>query len=392
MGGHSPGFMTVTRTIPVTEFASAERLPIEVVRRQASEIERLPLAACLLNSGINHVFILNDRRQVVWASQNAGDLAAEPDREWVFGKRPGEVLGCVHLAEEGAECGATDYCAECGAFSAILGGLAGEVTRRECRITRMIRCQPEALDLLISATPLEFNSARFVVVAIADIGHEKRRQAFERIFFHDLLASAGGLEGLLDDLKSEAPSTMQPMLELARREFLNMLEQVQAQRDLMAAERHDLQVAPGKVEACGFLRELVQIHATDPAAQGVRIGIEPGRALIWITTDRTLLRRVLRNLLNNAVEASKPGETVTVGCELAGGEARFWIRNESVMPPAIRHQIFNRSFSTKGAGHGLGTYSARLLTQEYLKGRVTFESNDGQGTTFSIVLPLCLPG
>jgi sensor histidine kinase regulating citrate/malate metabolism len=49
-------------------------------------------------------------------------------------------------------------------------------------------------------------------------------------------------------------------------------------------------------------------------------------------------------------------------------------------------QLFQRSFSTKGTGRGLGTYSIRLLTENYLEGKVSFVSNEAEGTVFSIEL------
>ena len=57
------------------------------------------------------------------------------------------------------------------------------------------------------------------------------------------------------------------------------------------------------------------------------------------------------------------------------------------MTEAVRHQIFQRSFSTKGPGRGLGTYSVKLFTEQYLKGKVGFESLEGKGTTFFVSLP-----
>jgi len=58
------------------------------------------------------------------------------------------------------------------------------------------------------------------------------------------------------------------------------------------------------------------------------------------------------------------------------------------MPEAVRLQVFQRSFSTKGGrGRGVGTYSARLLAERYLGGRLSFSSVAGQGTTFVLDLP-----
>jgi sensor histidine kinase regulating citrate/malate metabolism len=58
------------------------------------------------------------------------------------------------------------------------------------------------------------------------------------------------------------------------------------------------------------------------------------------------------------------------------------------MPEKVKLQIFNRSFSTKGIGRGIGTYSIKLITEGYLKGIVDFESAEERGTTFTIQLPL----
>jgi len=53
-----------------------------------------------------------------------------------------------------------------------------------------------------------------------------------------------------------------------------------------------------------------------------------------------------------------------------------------LMPEPVRLQIFQKSFSTKGAGRGLGTYSMRLFSERYLKGAVTFRSTKSEGTRF----------
>jgi signal transduction histidine kinase len=58
------------------------------------------------------------------------------------------------------------------------------------------------------------------------------------------------------------------------------------------------------------------------------------------------------------------------------------------MPKEVQMQIFQRSFSTKGKGRGIGTYSIKLLTETYLGGKVSFRSEERHGTTFRIDLPL----
>ena len=59
-----------------------------------------------------------------------------------------------------------------------------------------------------------------------------------------------------------------------------------------------------------------------------------------------------------------------------------WVHNPNPMPEHIQLQVFQRSFSTKEPGRGLGTYAMRLLSERYLEGAVGFTSNEEQGTTF----------
>jgi signal transduction histidine kinase len=106
-----------------------------------------------------------------------------------------------------------------------------------------------------------------------------------------------------------------------------------------------------------------------------------------MTSDPALLSRVLTNLVKNALEASAVGEIVTLTCRSWGEFVEFSVHNPSVMPPEVRRQIFQRSFSTKGAGRGLGTYSVKLLTERYLGGTVDFDSVEGEGTTFRARYP-----
>lgn len=61
------------------------------------------------------------------------------------------------------------------------------------------------------------------------------------------------------------------------------------------------------------------------------------------------------------------------------------------MPREVQLQVFKRSFSTKGEGCGLGSYSVNLLTQRYIQGWVWFTSDEAEGTTFRMWVPLQPP-
>jgi signal transduction histidine kinase len=105
-------------------------------------------------------------------------------------------------------------------------------------------------------------------------------------------------------------------------------------------------------------------------------------------TDAALLKRILLNMAKNAAEASPEKSQIKLGCSAKQGKAVFSVNNTGVIPDEVKLQIFQRSFTTKGAGRGLGTYSMKLFGENYLQGRVYFRSNEKQGTTFTIELPL----
>ena len=94
--------------------------------------------------------------------------------------------------------------------------------------------------------------------------------------------------------------------------------------------------------------------------------------------------RVIVNMLINALEATSEGGSITIGLQEDGYFAKFWVANQSVLPDHIQSQIFKRSFSTKGVDRGLGTYSIKLLTENYLDGQVGFSSKNPDGTVFWI--------
>ena len=85
---------------------------------------------------------------------------------------------------------------------------------------------------------------------------------------------------------------------------------------------------------------------------------------------------------------AEPGERVTVTASRHDDKIRIQVHNPEFIEPEIQLQIFQRSFSTKGKGRGIGTYSMKLFGERYLKGKVWFSSSEEEGTTFFVSIPL----
>jgi sensor histidine kinase regulating citrate/malate metabolism len=118
------------------------------------------------------------------------------------------------------------------------------------------------------------------------------------------------------------------------------------------------------------------------------MGIAPFSESFVFVSDDSLVKRVLENMMKNALEATTEGTAVTLRFGRSDGNAIFEVHNPGCMEEAVQRQIFRRYFSTKGQDRGLGTWSMKLLGEDYLGGAVRFRSSLEEGTTFSLRIPL----
>ena len=334
--------------------------------------------------------ILNEERQVVYANRELLDYLGVESIEEVLGGRPGEILGCKFAINGTGGCGTTENCVVCGAAQSIdRAQRTGLKVTEECRIASDLRGMPVHYDLRVTVTPVMIGNNQYLVVALSDISDAKRRKVLERIFFHDILNLSGSLQSLVEIIRNEIPGgDIKPFLETFAQISSKLTEEIISQRELLAAENNDLVAHLSTFGLQGFLdRELAATNSY--ASETSRnLSLVPSPKEITLTTDATLLSRVLINMIKNAIEASGPGDTVSIGTSLIDGKAIIWVKNPGVMTRKVQLQIFQRSFSTKGSGRGIGTYSMKLLTEKYLRGMVYFESKEPEGTTFFLELPL----
>ena len=379
-----------TKPLP-TKFAPAERLASDEIEAQSVQFQHMPLSVWALDAVPDIFLIVNAQRQIVFANQALARYLNLESRECVNGMRPGEALRCVHAQETEGGCGTTEFCATCGAVRAILSSLEGRATVEECRLTLQ---GGEALDLRVWATPVHLNGERFSVFTIKDIGDEKRRRALERVFFHDILNTASGASSLVSLLDGASLSEQYELKADLTTAIDRLISEINAQRELAAAENNDLVVRPSSVQSLDVLYEAAVVGRGYDVARGKRIRVAPDAEDVSLIIDRILLGRVIFNMTKNALEASKSTDYVTLGCrKLADGDGakvEFWVHNPGAMPDEVQLQIFQRSFTTKGMGRGLGTYSMQLLSERYLNGKVSFESTPDKGTTFRARYPLVL--
>jgi signal transduction histidine kinase len=113
---------------------------------------------------------------------------------------------------------------------------------------------------------------------------------------------------------------------------------------------------------------------------------------LFLQGDPNALYQVLTNLIRNAVAASQGGRTpVAVTLAQAGNALRLTVQDKGVgIAAEHRDRIFEAGFTTQafGSGSGTGLTVVREITQEMFKGQVDVQSALGQGTTFTVTLPI----
>jgi len=368
-----------------TKFAPAERAAELEIKNLFELLSGVPLLDKILGSVPDVLLFLNEHRQIVFANRATFCfLGIEPTTD-VLGSRPGEALSCVHATETEGGCGTAEACQTCGAVQAILAAQQGNSDVRECRIA--VKDSFDAVDLKVSTVPFEYEGEVFTICAVQDISHEKRRRTLERTFFHDVLNTAGGLRGYTELLLESEPDEQPEVAATVNDIATNLIEEIETQRSLMAAEADELSVNVSDLRAKEVLEELAVAYRRHEVGKDKSIIVAAGSENVAFRSDHALLLRVVGNMVKNALEASSEGETVRLGAENNDNQVEFWVNNLAVMPRDVQLQVFQRSFSTKGSGRGIGTYSMRLLVSKYLGGSVDFESTQDHGTTFRVRLP-----
>lgn len=374
----------------LTYYAPAERSSNEEIMSQLEVLMTVPFINELLSSVAGIAAIVNKNRQVIYANDSLFDMLGVDDCESFIGLRPGEILGCIHSQNTTGGCGTSKYCRYCGGVNAILDSQkTGKQSVKECRLSVKSDESIDCMDLMIKATPLVVAGETFIILSIVDISDKKRKEALERIFYHDVINMAGGINNLVALIKDSSLLDKKDYEELVNTLYTvsnELIEEILAQRDLAMAENNELNIKPEAVDAKELVHTVTSLFRAHEVGKDKRIDVVVPKEEVLFVTDRLILNRVLGNLLKNALEASEINQIVTM--ELRRNQnIEFIVRNLTCMPEEVKKQLFKRSFSTKGVGRGLGSYSVKLLTERYLKGTVHFSSDMDKGTEFHVLLP-----
>lgn len=147
-----------------------------------------------------------------------------------------------------------------------------------------------------------------------------------------------------------------------------------------------------KVGVNEAIKKTLPLFTEQYKTKNFRLNLKPDLPPARLDEDK--FQQILTNLIDNAAKYSADNKTVTVSTELLGNMVVIKIKDEGV---GIRKEDFDKLFkkfsrlenhlTSTTQGNGLGLYITKELVEK-MNGEISFESEEGKGTTFIVKLPI----
>ena len=247
-----------------------------------------------------------------------------------------------------------------------------------------------------SITPLRQGGC---VVVLHDVTHfkelERVKDEFIAIASHDLRNPITSIKGFghlikqagpLNDHQSEFVERIQGSAESMSELVENLLDL--AKMDLGAQPEFEV------LDVTHALLKLADEFQPQAEAQGLSLTLGKTETSSQVRGDALKIRQALRNLIGNAVKYTPDGGAVWLSSENRSGLVCIQVRDSGYgIPASDLPHIFDRFYRVRNNGHdevkgnGLGLAIVKMIAEEH-GGGVAVESKQGEGTRFSLTLPL----
>lgn len=336
------------------------------------------------------VCVFDSRLRSVFANRDYLTTRDEHGAGSVAGRSLGDILNCC-WCRAGGLCGEAEACVACGWFQALESCRQGLPSNsRELRILKEDHTACDFALIVLSLTE-DGGEPRWLCV-LRDTYAEKRLRVLERTFFHDVMNLASGVRGLCDLIIEPDGSHDREVPALIHDTADKLLNEIQRLRVLRVAENGDLEVVRAAVTSGDILQGVVARYSEEANARHLEVAVRDGAENVAFESDREIVALIIGDVLLNAIEASARNDRITLACDIVEQQVVFRVGNPAVLSPEVRAHLFERSFTTRGAGRGVGAYRAKLLCERYLKGKLSVVSQELSGTLITCAFPFVVPG
>lgn len=258
--------------------------------------------------------------------------------------------------------------------------------------------------LELSLSPIQETTRAFdvggYVVNLRDVTRQaeidRMKEELISIVSHELRSPLANVVGYLDLVLSQPDSEIpeQPLqfLDVAQKNARKLVGILDEMLDLSRLDAGKVEMSLGDVEIDAMLHFTAMSFKPDAEAKKLSVSIDSvGEPIVCADIDR--LQRVLNNLVGNAVKYTPEGGSIFLSCEQIGGEVRVLIRDTGIgIRAEDQVKLFQRFFRVRSdetrniTGTGLGLSIAKSI-MDAMGGRLSFKSEYGEGTEFTLVLP-----
>ena len=285
---------------------------------------------------------------------------------------------------------------ELGVLVAEFNAMLGRIEDRDARLNRhreMLeqRVEERTLQLKVKQLELLRNNRQLHREIGRRAQAEMIREEVERINRHDLKSGLSLVIGYPELLLQQGDLSPEQakLIKRIRAAGYRMLDMIRNHLDMFKMEKGVYVLNRLPIDLIQVLCDLEEEFAPLLASSGVRLSISlDGRNVVGdeefpVSGEGPLLRTMCRNLIQNAIEASGPGDEVAILLE-RGDRPRLTVSNSAPVPAEIRERFFDKYVTSgKENGTGLGTYFAALIARTH-GADITMKTGDETGTVMSI--------
>lgn len=341
---------------------------------------------------------MGDCMYLIWSGRVAVVKGPFVSPTLVLQRRPGEAVGEMALVEKKpriASIVAVDYSRLLRLDRDGFDFLVAENPKFSKAVMAMLSRRLRALQDTTSARIVSLKSENESLLEL-----QRVRQEMSDLIIHDLRNPLGNIYTALNMLELVLPQEVfaqnQELMEIANISYERMQNLVESLLDVAKMETGDLPLSLTLLNL-PFLVELVKTMFTfslDRREIDFRVVIPEYLPPVFADEDR--IRRVLTNLVDNALKFSPKGSVIEIAAMVHEDENALWISvtdSGSGIPVEERERIFERFTQVKTQarsrrGYGLGLVFCRLAVQSH-NGRIWVESGfDDVGSRFVFTLPL----
>lgn len=243
------------------------------------------------------------------------------------------------------------------------------------------------------------------LLTLVDITKQKKaedaKSEFVSLASHQLRTPIAGMKWSAELLQLDSPDTLtERQLKYLDRLHVSINRMSRLVDDFLRVSRFELgsfQAEYGTIVLRELFNEVLAEMAETAAQKQLVIQTEYDSSVTEFITDSNLLRMIVTNLYSNAIKYTPVGGTVTVSYAHDNNMLRVKIADSGMgIPSADQDAIFSKLFRASNAvrdvpdGTGLGLYIVREAVS-VLRGKASFTSVEGMGTTFDIQIPFEVP-